>query len=65
MERSIGRLEGRMSALETQVLEIHGDTKAMRATLDRAKGGWKALVTVGAISGTLSALAVKFIPFVK
>lgn len=64
-ERSIGRLEGRMSALETQVLEIHADTKSMRATLNQARGGWKTLLLVGGAAGAVGALIGKFLPFMR
>tara|TARA_Y100000310_G_scaffold87924_1_gene84842 strand:+ start:336 stop:557 length:222 start_codon:yes stop_codon:yes gene_type:complete len=65
MQRTIGQLEGRMKALERSVGEIHSDTKAMRETIDQAKGGWKTLFLVAGVAGAAGALIGKLIPFVK
>ena len=64
-QRAIGQLEGRMSALEAHVSEIHADTKAMRKTIDEAKGGWKTLVMVAGVAGTVGAVVGKLLPFIK
>lgn len=64
LHRDLGRIEGRLKAVEdrttgmaTQVEEIH------RAML-QAAGGWKVLLAVGAIAGTLGALAMKALAIV-
>lgn len=65
VQRAIGRLEGRLSTLEKQVLEIHSDTKEMRALLNQAKGGWKTWVVIAGIAGSVGAFAGKFLPFFR
>ena len=59
LHRDLGKLEATVSALaesqkktEERVQDIHDAVMA-------AKGGWKALVIVGAISSALTGLAMK------
>lgn len=59
LQRDIGRLEGRVDALEGELREIKGDVKAILALVNQAKGGWKTLVIVGAVAGAAGALVTK------
>jgi hypothetical protein len=61
--REFGRLEAEVKALTKSVEAMSTDLKAVRSALDAAGGGWRVLVAVGAISGSISALAIKLLPF--
>jgi hypothetical protein len=62
--REFGRLEAEVKALTKSVEAMSADLKAVRSALDAAGGGWRVLVAVGAISGAVSAAAVKILPFI-
>jgi len=61
--REFGRLEAEVKALTKSVEAMSADLKAVRSALDAAGGGWRVLVAVGAISGSISAIAIKLLPF--
>ena len=61
--REFGRLEAEVKALTKSLETVAADMKAVRSTLDAAGGGWRVLIPVGTISGAISAMAVKLIPF--
>lgn len=64
----VGRLEGRMDAVESEISGIRSELHAMRQTLEQvnttlttAKGGWRMLVVVGsAIAGIAGVVWVVF-----
>ena len=62
--REFGRLEAEVKALTKSVEAMSADLKAVRSALDAAGGGWRVLVAVGAISGSISAIAIKLLPFI-
>ena len=59
VQRDLGRLEARVDALEADIREISADVKAILALIHQARGGWKTLVIVGAVSGAAGALIAK------
>lgn len=61
--RSFGKLEAEVAALQKQLQGVADDMRAIRSTMDAAGGGWRVLVVVGAISGAITATAIKLIPF--
>lgn len=61
--RDFGRLEAEVKALTKSLEALSSDMRAVRTALDAAGGGWRVLVAVGAISGAVSAAAVKILPF--
>ena len=72
MQRDLGRAEGRLSALETNIREIKESQEAqgerlgnIERMLSEAKGGWKAFLMVGGIAGTMGALVTKIVPFLS
>jgi len=63
--RDFGKLEAEVGSLTRKVDEMANDLKAVRSAMDAAGGGWRVLVAVGGLSGALTGLAVKFLPFLR
>jgi hypothetical protein len=63
--RDFGKLEAEVGSLTRKVDEMADDLKAVRSAMDAAGGGWRVLVAVGGLSGALTGLAVKFMPFLR
>jgi hypothetical protein len=63
--RDFGKLEAEVGSLTRKVDEMADDLKAVRSAMDAAGGGWRVLVAVGGLSGALTGLAVKFLPFLR
>jgi len=61
--RDFGRLEAEVLSLKTQVGAMAADMKTLLALVERGKGGWSVIVLAGTISGAMTALAVKMLPF--
>ena len=59
IERAIGRLEACVSGLKSDLDEVKTDVKAMRSTVDQAKGGWKVGVALATAGGALGAVLTK------
>jgi molybdopterin biosynthesis enzyme len=59
VEISVARMEVQVERLEKDVAEVKDDVKAIRATLDKATGGWKVLMMVGGASAAIAALITK------
>ena len=69
-QRTIGRLEAQIEALQKQAakqdaqnVQIMTDLREIRETLASAKGGWKTLVAVAGVASAVGAIASKFAPF--
>ena len=61
--REFGRLETEVKTLTKTVEAMADDLKAVRSAMDAAGGGWRVLVVVGAVSGAITATAIKVLPF--
>lgn len=59
----LARLEANFTHLKADVDEIKSDMKKVKDVVISAKGGWKVLVAIGAISGSVGAAIGKFAPF--
>jgi multidrug resistance efflux pump len=55
--------ETHVAILKEDVSEIKDDVKAIRRTLDEARGGWKTLVMIAGVAGTVGAFIGKYLPF--
>ena len=64
LARQIGRLEAQVANLERDAIEIKGDLKALVATVNQARGGWKTLILVAGAAGAAGALASKVVGLV-
>ena len=62
--REFGRLESEVKNLTKTVDNMAQDLTAIRSASDAAGGGWRVLVAVGALSGAVTAAAVKLLPFI-
>lgn len=66
LHRDIGRLEGRVMALESTVAEMKEMIGDMHETITQAKGGWKTLIVVGSIGAAIGTGLTKLLGvFVK
>jgi len=54
-DREIGALEARMEMMEATVAELRADVKTILGHVEAAKGGWRMLSTLAAITTTLGA----------
>lgn len=61
VEISVARMEVQVERLEKDMLEMKNDVKAIRATLDKASGGWKMLLVVGSLSAAIGSFITKVI----
>lgn len=61
LHRDLGRVEGRLEKVETDVAEMKRMVSDLHTTITTAKGGWKTLVAVGGVSAALASAITKFI----
>lgn len=67
-EISVAKMEVEVKQIQADLIELKQDVKAMRATLDRAEGGWKTIMLIGGISAAIGSFVTKVItlwPFGK
>ena len=68
VEISVARMEVQVERLEKDMAELKDDVKAIRATLDKASGGWRVMMMVGGASAAIAAFVTKVLaswPFGK
>ena len=53
------RIETQFETIETRVVELHADVRAIRDTLAQVKGGWRFGVAMCGLSGVLGGFASK------
>ena len=61
LPRTIGTLEAKIDRLEEDVQRLYRDQQRVLTILNRAEGGWKAMVIVGGFAGAVGAAATKII----
>lgn len=64
-ERTIGQLIARVEILEKQNEEQARLLREVRDTLVGAKGGWKTLLAVSAITSAATAFVIKVSPYIQ
>ena len=66
-QRAIGRLEGRVGAVESTVTEIKGDTKTILTYINEQKGGFHVIAVIstagGILGGGILTAVFKALPF--
>lgn len=60
-EREFGQLEARLETLEREMKEMRADMRYVRDAISTAKGGWKTMAWVIAVSGIAGAISGKFL----
>lgn len=63
LQRTVGEHGGRLLSVEADLKEIKADVKDLLAKVNQAQGGWKTLILVSGIAGSMGALVGKFMPF--
>ncbi len=61
VQRDLGRMEAQITALISQVRVLNDKVDAIDKTLSEARGGWRMLLAVGGVAGTVSALLSKYL----
>lgn len=53
-----GNIDDRFGRVEEKLDRVEVDLRAIREVLDKAKGGWKALVIIGGIAGAVASWVI-------
>ena len=64
LEREVGALDARMKTVEHEIHLIRSDVREIRDALVTARGGWRALTLIVAVSATLGAIVARLLPFI-
>lgn len=71
MHRDLGRLEGKIEALESrleqqnfEILSMRKDIRMMLDFTTQASASWKTLMAMGGFSAAIGALIAKFMPLI-
>ena len=64
-QKDVVRHDAEISALKGDMSEVKADVKEILAAIHEAKGGWKTIIAVSALSSTVGAFLGKFLPFFK
>lgn len=59
LHQDIGRLQGRVDALTSQVSTMEAQLRDIHGVVMQAQGGWRAMVMVGSVSAAVGAIAAK------
>lgn len=65
LQRRIGRHDGDIEALKYRLDKMEPKIDKILDTLSQARGGWKTLLLVAGVAGSMGALAAKVAGFVK
>lgn len=65
VQRDLGRMEAQITTLISQVSALNVKVAAIDKTLSEARGGWRMLLLIGGIAGTVGGLLAKYLPFVS
>lgn len=60
-DRAFGRLEADVENLQREMGELRKDVKKLVDGFNQAKGGWKTLLLVAGVAGTMGALTTKLL----
>jgi chromosome condensin MukBEF ATPase and DNA-binding subunit MukB len=63
LDRDVGALQARMENVEAELHAIRSDVREIRDALVTARGGWRTLSVVIALSMSAGAAAAKLAPF--
>ena len=63
VQRDLGRMEAQIATLVAQVSALNVRVGAIDKTLSEARGGWRMLLLIGGVAGTLGGLIGRYLPF--
>lgn len=61
LHHQVGKHEGLIQSLQTDVSEIKDDVKSILASINESKGGWKVMLFMSSLAGSCGAVAYKLI----
>lgn len=64
LHRDLGRVEGRLQKVESDMDDVKRMVKDMHDTITTAKGGWKTLLAVGGLSAALASGITKLLTLI-
>ena len=64
IQRDLGGLEADMATVKKQLSDMAEKIDKLALCMASAKGGYKALLAIGAVAGAMGGLLVKAIPFI-
>jgi hypothetical protein len=64
LDRDVGALQARMENVESELQAIRSDVREIRDALVTARGGWRTLSVIVAISMSAGAAAAKLAPLI-
>jgi hypothetical protein len=53
VQRDLGRMESQIASMCSKLDKLDREVEAISSTLSEAKGGWKFLLAVGGMAGTI------------
>ena len=65
IQRSLGRLEGRLDSQDRMLVEIKADMHAVTEHMNKTKGSWRLLMMLGGVASALGAAMAEFIHWFK
>lgn len=65
LQRSLGRLEGRLDAQDRMLVEIRAEMHSVTEYMNRTKGSWQMLMVLGGIASGLGAAVAELIHWLK
>lgn len=63
LEIKVARIEERLERMASDFGEVKADTRALRDAFMQAKGGWRTIVLLSAVSAAIGGAMVKVLPF--
>lgn len=63
LDVKVARIEERLERMASDFAEVRADTRALRDVLMQAKGGWRMIVLLSAMSAAVGGAVVKILPF--
>ena len=65
IHQALGQHGAEIEALQRDMADLKNDVKFIRETLAQAKGGWRTLMLVAGVAGSVGALIGKLLPFLR
>lgn len=65
LQREVGRHDAQIEGLENRLGKVEAKLDSVLSILNQAKGGWKTLLMVAGVAGSVGALVGKFFPFFR